>query len=388
MPKNIVILMDGTSNEITADRTNILRLYGTFEKSDKQLVYYEPGVGTFGAVDAWLRFWRKAHEIWGLATGWGLDSNVKDAYRFLVNNYDNGKRLGQKTGERDSIFIFGFSRGAYSARVLAGFIHAIGLIEPRNLNLVDYAYRAYKQVGEDGQKGFAEVRLYERLLAPDRPPIKLVGLFDTVASVIEEGPRGIRLRYHAFTKKNPSVEVVRHALAINEKRTMFLPLLWPSGEEYTGNPFSRNSSRKQEVKEVWFCGAHGDVGGGYPESGSQLAKIPLKWMIDNTSSLGLKYRTRTVNEIVMGSNKLKHYVRPSDAVAPHRSMNWAWAILEFLPRRKPEGSRRPSVLGWAIPLFEGRVLPEGISIHRSYVDQMGTAFRPPVKLPEKYTVSD
>ena len=77
MPKNIVILMDGTSNEISTDRTNILRLYGTLEKSERQLVYYEPGVGTFGAENAWLRFWRKAVEIWGLATGWGLDQNVK-----------------------------------------------------------------------------------------------------------------------------------------------------------------------------------------------------------------------------------------------------------------------------------------------------------------------
>src|SRR5690606_42018694 len=68
------------------------------------------------------RFWRKAHEVWGLATGWGLDHNIKEAYRFLVENYDSGKRSGSETAERDRIYIFGFSRGAYSARVLAGFI--------------------------------------------------------------------------------------------------------------------------------------------------------------------------------------------------------------------------------------------------------------------------
>ena len=260
------------------------------------------------------------------------------------------------------------------------------LFEPRNLNLVDFAYRAYKRIGQDGQQGFAEVRLYERLLDPDRPPIKLLGLYDTVASVIEQGPRGIRLRSHAFTKKNSSVEVVRHALAINEKRTMFLPSLWPSGEQYLGNPFNRAAGKLQDVKEVWFCGAHGDVGGGYPESGSQLAKIPLDWMITNTSTHGVRYRKRTVNEIVLGTNKSKQYVKPSKTVAPHNSMNWAWAILEFLPRRKPEGSRRPSFLGWCVPLFEGRVLPENILIHKSYVDQLGTAFRPPVKLPQTYTV--
>lgn len=160
MPKNIAILLDGTSNEISSDRTNILRLYGILEKSDQQLVYYDPGVGTIGAEGAWSRFWRKAHEVWGLATGWGLDHNVKQAYRFLVENYDNGKHSGRNPAERDQIYIFGFSRGAYSARVLAGFIHAVGLIEPRNLNLLDYAYRAYKRVGDkQHEEAFEEIRL-------------------------------------------------------------------------------------------------------------------------------------------------------------------------------------------------------------------------------------
>lgn len=98
MPKNIVILLDGTSNEISANRSNILRLYGTLEKSGRQLVYYDPGVGTFGAENAWLRFWRKAVEILGLATGWGLDHNVKEAYRFLVENYDDGRSGGREPG--------------------------------------------------------------------------------------------------------------------------------------------------------------------------------------------------------------------------------------------------------------------------------------------------
>jgi uncharacterized protein (DUF2235 family) len=94
MAKSIVILLDGTSNEISSDRSNILRLYGVLKKSAQQLVYYDPGVGTFGAEGAWSRFWRKAHEVWGLATGWGLDHNVKEAYRFLVEHYDSGKISG------------------------------------------------------------------------------------------------------------------------------------------------------------------------------------------------------------------------------------------------------------------------------------------------------
>jgi uncharacterized protein (DUF2235 family) len=231
MGKNIVILFDGTSNQISENRTNILRLYGALEKSERQLVFYDPGVGTLGVADSWGRLWPRCVEIWGLVTGWGMDGNVKQAYRFLVENYERGAG----GGDRDRIYLFGFSRGAYTARVLAGLINAVGLIEPRNLNLLDYVYRAYKLVGSrqppdsdapPAAADFAEVRLYERVLRPDRPPIRLLGLFDTVASVIESGPWGPRLRSHAYTRRNPSVEMVRHAVAMDERRTMFSPQLW------------------------------------------------------------------------------------------------------------------------------------------------------------------
>ncbi|QGM99880.1 DUF2235 domain-containing protein [Methylocystis parvus] len=377
MPKNIVILLDGTSNEISADRTNILRLYGTLEKGDRQLVYYDPGVGTFGAENAWLRFWRKAVEIWGLATGWGLDHNVKEAYRFLVENYDDGRRGGGGQSSRDSIYIFGFSRGAYTARVLAGFIHAVGLIEKRNLNLLDYAYSAYKGIGENGEDKFGEVRLYERILAPDRPPIRLLGLFDTVASVIEHGRYGPRLRSHAHTKRNWSVESVRHAVAIDERRTMFRPQLWPEGEEYWGNPFNKAAAKPQDVREVWFAGVHGDVGGGYPEAESGLAKVALQWMVEQTGPLGLFYRTQTVNELVLGRNPDQQYISPDPHAKPHNSMSWGWGVLEFLPqrRRKLEDGSKGSKL--TIPLFARRSIPAGARIHQSVTDRANGGDRPP-----------
>lgn len=366
MPKNIVILLDGTSNEVSRKRTNILRLYGVLEKSDEQLVYYDPGVGTFGADNAWSRIWRKIVEVWGLATGWGLDHNVKEAYRFLVENYDNGKRAGADDDDRDRIYIFGFSRGAYTARVLAGFVHAVGLIEPRNLNLLDYAFRAYKRIGEDEkEKAFAEIRLYERILDADRPPIRMLGLFDTVASVIESGRRGPRLKSHAFTSNNRSVEAVSHAVAIDEKRTMFRPQLWPADQEYWGNPFNSAASKPQDVEEVWFAGGHGDVGGGYSEAESGLCKIPLVWMIECSKACGLRFRTRSVNEVVLGKNSNSRYVAPDPLAAPHNTMTFGWSILEFIPRRKPKDSSRPSLFGITIPLFERRAIPTDAEVHRS-----------------------
>ena len=98
MPKSIILLCDGTSNEVARNRTNILRLYGCLKKDEHQLVFYDPGVGTFGAENAWLALYRKAAEVCGLITGWGLDANVKEAYRFLVENYDDGTR--EKSAER------------------------------------------------------------------------------------------------------------------------------------------------------------------------------------------------------------------------------------------------------------------------------------------------
>lgn len=374
MPKNIVILCDGTSNTISENRTNVLRLHGVLKKSEEQLVYYDPGVGTFGAANAWLRSYRKAHEVWGLATGWGLDHNVKEAYRFLVDNFDDGERPDGKHVEPDRLYFFGFSRGAYTVRVLAGFLHAVGLIRPANLNLLDYAYSAYKGVGDPGESDdmdtesgpFAEVRLYERALWPRRPVMRCLGLFDTVGSVIEWGRYAPRFHYHAFTKTNQSVEAVRHAVAIDERRTMFRPQLWPSGKDYWSDRFDKASKRPQDVKEVWFAGVHGDVGGGSPEADSRLAKVPLEWMINETAPLGLHYDWETIDKIVLGKSGTDH-VEPDPLATIGQSMTWGWKILEYVPRRVPSHgcSKRSSLLGWYIPRGEPRWIAPGSTVHDS-----------------------
>ncbi len=393
MKKNIIILMDGTSNQVSANRTNILRLYGVLEKSDRQLVYYDPGVGTLGDDGARLALWRQATEVWGLATGWGLDDNVKRAYRFLVENYDDGRRSDDDSGERDRIFVLGFSRGAYSPRVLAGFLNALGLIDLRNMNLLNYAHRAYKRIGESGKTGFEEIRLYERILDTGRPPIRCLGLFDTVASVIESGRFGPRLRSHAFTSRNPSVESVRHAVAVDERRTMFNPTLWPIGGKYRGNPFNVAGEVDQDVREVWFNGRHSDVGGGLPEEDSALAKEALRWMIDQTEPTGVKYVTRTVRSLVMGQSGAtnsagKAYVAPDGSSRIHDSMTPPWSLLEFLPRRKAVLSRRPAIFGITIPFFERRNVPEGALLHSSVVARIERGDPLAPNLPASYVEED
>src|SRR5689334_4426224 len=137
--KNIVICCDGTGNEVSENISNVLKLYRTVRKSGKtspdQVVFYDPGVGTLARPDPWIRFRQDAMAVFGLVTGYGLDENVLSAYRFIINNFDEG----------DEIFLFGFSRGAYTVRVLAGLIHKIGLLNPAQQNLADAALTAYKQ---------------------------------------------------------------------------------------------------------------------------------------------------------------------------------------------------------------------------------------------------
>jgi uncharacterized protein (DUF2235 family) len=357
VPKNIVILLDGTSNQISDKRTNVLRLYGALKKDEDQLVYYDPGVGTFSPESWWSRAKTKIGEVVGLATGWGLDDNVKQAYRFLVENYEvriEKGADGKPVKVRDTITIFGFSRGAYTARVLAGFINALGLIEPRNLNLLDYAYRAYKRIGKGAQNSdnpYAEMRLFERSLKPDRPPIRMLGLFDTVSSVIEH----FSLRTHAFTSTNPSVEAVMQAAAIEERRTMFPLLPWPKGQSYHGSPFDNGNGVEQRVEEVWFAGVHCDVGGGHSEAGSALCKVPLVWMINRAKECGVKFSTQSINSLVYAKRKGSEYTPPSATGAKTESLRGAWWLLGSRRRPIEDGAtlhesvltRRDAGLGWA-----------------------------------------
>ncbi|WP_334192822.1 T6SS phospholipase effector Tle1-like catalytic domain-containing protein [Pararhodobacter sp.] len=356
-PKTIVLLFDGTANSLAENPSHILRLYGCLQKSDRQLVWYAPGVGTLGGQGLWSRAAQRFLEVWGMITGFGVDQNVKAAYRFLAETYDDGKREEGEDRPRDRIVIMGFSRGAYSARMLAGFLHTIGLIPPRTLNLLDHAWRAYKRIGERADEGadaaqrFAEVGLYEKYLNPDRPPIHLLGLFDTVSSVIEPGPWGrpVIRRHHASTLRNPSVAHVRHAVAVHERRRLYRAVLWPQGQDFRRHRFREESAVPQDLREVWFAGSHRDVGGGLPPAESALGRIPLRWMIEETAALGLVYSPaslRTHLEALPPGPGM-----PDDARAPvHPSMTFWWRLVEFIP---------PPTFG------RGRTIPEGAELHPS-----------------------
>src|SRR3977135_853630 len=145
--RNIVICCDGTGNEISENISNVLKFYRCLRKTDRseprQMVFYDPGVGTLARPDPWQKLKQDFSAILGLATGYGLDDKVLQAYLFLVRHYEPG----------DQIYLFGFSRGAYTGGVRAGVIHKVGLISPEQANLAGSGLTAYKQFSSDGQQG-------------------------------------------------------------------------------------------------------------------------------------------------------------------------------------------------------------------------------------------
>ncbi|OAF17188.1 DUF2235 domain-containing protein [Bradyrhizobium neotropicale] len=410
-PKNLVICCDGTGNEISENISNVLKLYRCLRKTDKthprQLVFYDPGVGTVTKPSTWHRWKANINLVLGLATGYGLDDNVLSAYCFLIENYSPG----------DKIYLFGFSRGAYTVRVLAGLIHKVGLISPEQVNLPGSGLVSYKQYSgsgrgndvsdltdagsdEDGplpKDKFDLAAQFARITSSRWPTIHFIGVWDTVASVIV--PRADRfylpsIEELAFTLLNPSVQIFRQAIAIDERRCMFRLKEWKEPQDYWSNRFVPDDKKvPQDILQVWFAGVHCDVGGGYPEAESGESKYPLLWMIDEAARAGLNFNPRTVNQLAWGiqrKNSPFTYVRPSYSGKTgelHNSMTAAWRVLEYVPKsaKYKEWPERKVVAGFYIPDCEPRVIPEGAHVHESVMKRMeAEATYRPVNLPKEF----
>lgn len=402
MAKNIVILLDGTSNQISGDRTNVLRLYGSLERSKKQLVFYQPGVGTFGLIGWWRQLRSNIRIIMGLATGAGISDNVMEAYQFLVENWEFG----------DRIYVLGFSRGAYTARLLTGFIRIFGLVRREQLHLLRFAWRAYTRLGQPGSKDFsAEIGHYQKVLGGHGVRIEFLGLWDTVASVFDARSDfpWLTTTQKAYTNQNDRVKIVRHAVAIDEQRTYFQPSLWEPGQDY--EEWSRRKKgfvkKPQDFEEVWFAGCHGDVGGGYPDAKSGLAKIPLEWLFREAEAAGIIGDERVFELLVHGkrtgdragpdeelardeaTKRAKDYAGPAPLADINQSMRGGWPIAEFLPRKIPATAFRIRFrLGkFYIPLFDHRKIPEGAKLHEAVIERLDKRpdYKPP-NLPGTYEV--
>ena len=387
MPKKIVICCDGTGNEIKENQSNVLKFYRVLKESPDQIGFYDPGVGTISNSGAWATFKNKAKGVFGLATGNGLDNNVLDAYRFLVRTYDHAEDLE----DCDEIYLFGFSRGAHTVRMLAGFINMVGILHPHQEHLAAYALTAYKQ--SSSQDEFDIAWRVQKVLATRRPIIRFMGCWDTVASVIV--PRWDRIYWPLsleslpYTRTNPCVKVFRHACAIDERRRMFRLSRWTEPQIFKEHPFvKREAAGEQDIQQVWFAGVHGDVGGGYPEQQSGAAKYPLEWMVQEAEAAGLVFRKEMAKRLVRGENpsdvekgSRRDYAKPSPVAQLHDSMTWAWKALEYLPKKKKhhDDPSEKEKGGWYIPLKEPRYIPDDAIIHPSVLERhlKGPDYDPP-----------
>lgn len=261
MPKNIVILSDGTGQKGGVDKnTNVYKIFNIIEdRTDDQIVFYDPGLGTAGT------------ELLKQITGLGISQNIKDCYEFLFEHYQAG----------DQIFLIGFSRGAATVRSLSSLIHYFGILPKSRPDLIDDAYDIYKIENESRRKAQAKAFVNRNHTMWTR--IKFLGCFDTVAalgfpvkviSALLDCIPFFRHKFHNF-KLSKSVENARQALAIDEERRAFQPVLW--------HP---KTHAHQTMQQLWFSGVHGDVGGGYKEH--TLSDIPLLWMLKEAVDVGLK----------------------------------------------------------------------------------------------------
>jgi uncharacterized protein (DUF2235 family) len=382
-PRNLVVCCDGTSNEIGVNISNVLKLFRMCEKDQHQRVYYYPGVGTIAQLATWGRLRQKIINFVGLATGYGLDDNILKCYRWLCANYRDG----------DHIFLFGFSRGSYTVRAIAGMIDMIGLLGADQQDIAAYALTAYKCATE--QNNLKIAWQFGRISGARDVTIHFMGVWDTVASVIV--PRPDRwylpsLQFLPYTMQNPRVRIFRQACSIDERRRMFRLYRWKLGENFKPTRFYSGDTIVQDVRQVWFAGVHADIGGGYPEEESGLSKYPLVWMVDQGMNAGLRVNGETFSHLALGApepNGLYPYVEPEAEAFAHKSLSGTWWILEFWPKRVKylEWPKRFKFLGDYIPRGEPRLIEEGAHIHQSVQFRMEEIKKyRPVNLPQNYEI--
>ncbi|KAF8597598.1 hypothetical protein BDV93DRAFT_452546 [Ceratobasidium sp. AG-I] len=296
-PKKLIVCIDGTGKKYSDKNTNVVELYSHIEKSKHQLTYYNSGIGTYAQPT------RRSISHLGQVINSAIDAvlarNIEKviigAYRWLSDHYRPG----------DEIFLFGFSRGAYQVRALAGMIETVGLIFPGNQEQIPFAFEMYAKYGkcDAGDKPYkkhseeyrAKVSKFKATFSRERVSIKFLGAWDTVSSV------GMwRGKLLPLTNECGHIVHFRHALALDERRVKYIP------EHVT-----TTSRDEGHIKEVWFAGTHSDM---YVFSTESLI-----WMITEAKNAGLQVDARVVGTGIGKKTKIKD------------SLRGFWWICEILP---------------------------------------------------------
>ena len=266
--KRLVVCCDGTWQNLASPcPSNVVKLSQSVKRTANdgtpQILFYDEGIGT------------ENYKVLGGATGIGIDQNIQDGYRFLCLNYEDG----------DEIYLFGFSRGAYTVRSLAGMIYCSGLLQRKYINDAPKAYELYRNRNiKPNDKEAANYRKKYGKNEGKPVPITLLGCFDTVGALgipiipLFNSLKPLLHRRYTFydTTLNKYIQNALHAMAIDEIREVF------DVTRMTKHP----DAKDQVVKEKWFPGNHGCVGGGTEEY-RPLSDAALVWMIESIKDLGL-----------------------------------------------------------------------------------------------------
>jgi len=396
-PLTLVLCFDGTTNQYDGTDTNVVKLYSMLRKDrvEEQLTYYQAGIGTYFQPGVVSPLFQWGAQIMDEAIAWYLYQHVQDGYQFLMQNYNVG----------DKVLLFGFSRGAYTARALAGMLHKVGLLSKDNNEQIPFAYKIYKTSNNDDlAKGFKAAFCRE-------VPIEFVGVWDTVASV------GVIMgKTLPFVGVNSTIRVFRHALALDEHRTKFQPDFFHRAVPKT--PATKGGNKKSKLtqdtagggtdelyakdfneKEVWFVGCHTDVGGGStPDTDPySLADIPLRWMLQEIvrAECGIQFdydafaqwgiptdigrdtyvpTSPTTNQTNGSGTSAEGSAteNPSDAFDVVKPMHDqlkaipAWWLLEIIPTSYTyQNMKNKWITKWSIHLGRGRYVPPQPKFHES-----------------------
>ena len=304
---------DGTGNEYGVSKTNIIQVCELASRSKNQLIFYAPGVGTGG-----MDYEESANMSLDRWTGSGLEQDLQEGYRFLMQVYRPG----------DKIYLFGFSRGAFTARSLAGMLYRCGLLQAHASNLVEYVSKIYHKGDATSHAGFKS--LFSR-----ECPVYFIGVWDAVEAL--SGAEDDK--FHDY-KLNENIRYGYHALALDEKRKKLIPCLWEETHAQPG----------QTIEQVWFAGVHADVGGGYADD-CGLSNIALRWLLKKAQRCGLKLNKQAFANI-----------RGNPLSAQHESYVGFWRALGTHKRPVAEGSK----------------------IHKSVKERIGKIdYQPTTALPKK-----
>jgi uncharacterized protein (DUF2235 family) len=294
MGKRIIFCADGTWDD-SAKNTNVYRFFKALETTAGQVAFYDDGVGSDG---------QPLNKLVGGAFGAGLFQKIKDGYTKIAHVYEQG----------DQVFIIGFSRGAYTARCLAGMIAVCGLpTADFSDDMVNQAFQAYRDKNNREQILAGLNKTYALFDAK----ITMVGVWDTVGSLgIPAIVGGVDPVLYGFldTTLHPDVQNACHAVAIDERRLEFPATLW------------EDPVPGQTLEQVWFCGVHSDVGGSYPDDpdGSALSDLTFAWMLSKAIALGV-----TVDPAVSAK-----YAVPMDPKYAMDTKHESWSVLWTFPKRR------------------------------------------------------